>query len=371
MEHAGQRPPLTPGTAWLGPTPLEQPGAPGTAKHKRVPSQELESAIDVLYENERGGFLCGIGLFSSRALGNLDPPAWTNAVHRPSPTNIRTAQVPDPSWEWAWPEWRINHDVGTDDAGWQYSFMFARKFKWHGPKWYNSFVRRRAWIRKRVKKGSGALKNDAQLLNPEYFTIQPASEVRRSSSRASSSHLGSRASVSVLSAAETGGDDEEKPDIENVEDLLRVLRRARIDREKIEAVDNFLQHGEDDLVHLQDEMHEIMSLFVFQASRRILLTDLTRVYDEAVKTRDEQGGGGGGGSGGSKLQEKVDNLAAAVQHADEECRRLEYWSDVRAMVEGGESKGGADHQQGWDESKWKGVDQSGPAQPAEPRHEDK
>ena len=307
----------------------------------------------MLYENERGGFLCGIALFSSKALGNLDPTPWANAAHHPSPTNIHNAQVPDPSWEWAWPEWRVNHDEGVDEGGWEYSFMFAKKFSWHGPKWWSSFVRRRAWIRKRVKKGPGTPKSDAHLLTPEYFTVQPAAEVRRSSSRASS-HLDSRASISR--ASDTGTEaDEEKADIDSVETLLQALRRARIDREKIDAVDSFLQNGQDDLARLQDEMHDIMSFFVFQASRRVLLARLTKVYDDTLRRCNEGGNAG--------LQEQVKQLEAAVKHADEEVRRLEYWSDVKAMAEGGESAAAADDDEGWDQGKWQGVDNSAPAAP--------
>ena len=43
----------------------------------RRPKEKRETAIDILYENERGGFLCGTALFSSKALGSLDPPAWS------------------------------------------------------------------------------------------------------------------------------------------------------------------------------------------------------------------------------------------------------------------------------------------------------
>ncbi len=270
-----------------------------------------------------------MALFSSKALGNLDPPPWTNSALRPSPTDIRTAQVPDPSWEWAWPEWRINYDEGTDEGGWQYSFMFYKKFSWHKPKWYNSFVRRRAWIRRRVKReedGLGFPKSDPHLLNPEYFTIQPA-EARRSSSIATS-----RASISQASMVGTELDGEENPDIEDMETLLRVLRAARIDREKIEAVDSFLKHGKEELVHLQDEMHEIMSLFVFQASRRILLSLLAQAHSDAVKARDADKN--------PESQGLVDSLSAAVKHADEEVAKLEYWSDVKAMAENQVSQDG-------------------------------
>ncbi|UZP36142.1 hypothetical protein NXS19_003958 [Fusarium pseudograminearum] len=92
----------------------------------RKPRVKRETAIDILYENERGGFLCGVPLFSSQALGGLDPPAWTNGYHKASPSNIHNAQVPDPTWEWAWPEWRINHQNGVDEHGWEYSFYFSK-----------------------------------------------------------------------------------------------------------------------------------------------------------------------------------------------------------------------------------------------------
>jgi hypothetical protein len=116
-----------------------------------------------------------------------------------------------------------------------------------------------------------------------------------------------------------------------------------------------LEHGEDDLVHLQDEMHDIMSLFVFQASRKVLLASLTQIYDDTVEQKKKEDI--------PRLQRKVDNLEAAIKHADEEVRRLEYWSDVKAMAESGESKGAVNHKQGWDET-WQGLDKSGPAEPA-------
>ncbi|KAK4164799.1 hypothetical protein QBC43DRAFT_316817 [Cladorrhinum sp. PSN259] len=331
----------------------------GTDKHK---PKTPESAIDILYENQRGGFLCGIPLFSSKALGGLDPPAWTNYAHKVSPTNIHNAQVPDPSWEWAWPEWRINQDDGTDDDGWEYSFAFSKKLSWHKASWWNSFVRRRAWIRKRVKKDSGYMSAGSQMLNPEYFTVRASSELsrERSPSRitANLSPRGSRLSMSTVNM----GDDVEKPDIEHVDDLLQVLRASRIDREKIEAVENYLEHAQEDLEGLEKVMHEIMSLFVFQASRRALLTRLTEVSDRAAaqKTKDKEK------TISEEVRRKADNLAAAVKHADEEVRRLEYWSDVKGMAEEGESVGAVDKKKGWDPS-WQGLDNSGPSEPA-PQH---
>lgn len=298
-----------------------------------------------------------MALFSSKALGNLDPPAWTNYAHKASPTDIHTAQVPDPSWEWAWPEWKINLEDGVDEDGWEYSFMFSRKFSWHKARWWNSFVRRRAWIRKRVKKVAGYAQQDPNMLNLEYFTIRPSSEMERSPSRAASNR-GSRLSMSTVG-------DKLPLVIESADGLLEVLRRARIDREKIEALDIYLETAEDELTGLQDVMHEIMSLFVFQASRRALLTRLTDVYDQTVAKRDKMKQG----DNDEGVAKRVENLSSAVKHANEEVRRLEYWSDVKGIAAEGESKGAVDQSQGWDGSCWQGLDKSGPKAPV-PKHAD-
>jgi len=237
--------------------------------------------------------------------------------------------------------------------------MFAKKFSWHRPKWYNSFVRRRAWIRKRVKKAD-LEEGEANLLTPEYFTVQSA-EVTRSQSR-SSTKRGSKASISVASHAGTEME-EEKPDLEDMDSLLRTLRGARIDREKIDAIDNFLEHGDEELVHLQDEMHDIMALFVFQTSRKALLTRLSQVYEEAVEqqkktTKPEEKD--------SKLEKRAEYLAAAIRHGEEEVRRLEYWSDVKDMAESGATNTAVDPEHGWEERSWQGLDKSGPAGPDTP-----
>lgn len=383
---------------------------------------EQEAAIDILYENERGGFLCGIPLFSRQALGNLDPSPWTNYAHGTSPTDITTAQVPDPTWEWSWPEWRVNReeDGFEDENGWEYSCMFAHCFSWHGPTWYSSCVRRRVWIRKRVRRknnvalsaaasaiGLGEIDSvtDPHLLNPEYFTVLSAAARRRSSSRNSSRHA-SRLSLGAQSVTPSsksgpgegasgyegeedgheghdGGYIEMPKELINADILMCFLRAARIDREKIEAVDNFIQFAGEDLVRLQDFMHEIMALFVFQASRRTLLTQLTKAHDEAAVARQkatetseaaeaDKGKAAevnladdGHTDSVHKLQalgRRIGYLSAAVKHADEEVRRLEYWSDIKAMAQRGATNG-AVGQGEWDAHHWQGVDRSGPMPP--------
>jgi hypothetical protein len=308
---------------------------------------EPESVIDVLYENQRGGFLCGVPLFASKALGNLDPSPWTNVAQKTSATDITNAQVPDPSWEWAWKEWSINHDEGTDEDGWEYSFAFAKQFSWHGPSWWNSFVRRRAWIRKRVKKGSAYHIPEAHRLNSDYFTIHPAIDASRS--RASSMD------TKRLSAAQLASRDMEDgilaEDITDICSLMKALRLARIDREKMEAVENFIKNGGEDLYYLRERMHEIMGTFIFQASRRLLLTHILKIYNEAVEQQEHDGD--------EAKKQRLENLEAALKHADEEVKKLEFWSDAKDIAEKCHTKGAVDESQGWD-SRWAGLDDSGP-----------
>ncbi|KAI6092195.1 hypothetical protein F4821DRAFT_158997 [Hypoxylon rubiginosum] len=322
-------------------------------RHSRRP-KEPETAIEILYENQRGGFLCGIPLFSSAALGNLDPPPWTNFVHKTSPTDIHTAQVPDPSWEWAWPEWRVNYDEATqaDSDGWEYSFMFSKKFSWHGPKWYSSFVRRRTWIRRRIKKGVGYQANGT-IMGPDYFSVVPSKDAERGSvgglRALRASHETRRNSRD--SGRGDGDEDVARANITTTDELMKVLRRSRIDRERLEAAQNHIENCSDELQDLQNHMHEIMALFVFQASRKLLLTRLIQLHDDEADTKQK---------GKSTVsQQKADNLAEAIKHADEEVRRLEYWSDIKGMAESGASRGAVDCDSGWDHG-WEGLDNSGP-----------
>ncbi|KAH8171330.1 meiotically up-regulated 65 protein [Sarocladium implicatum] len=322
---------------------------------KKRPHVERETVIDILYENERGGFLCGTALFSGAALGGLDAAPWTNAYHNPSPTSIHTATVPDPSWEWVWPEWRINHQDEMDDGGWEYSFAYSKKFSWHGPKWWNSFVRRRAWIRKRARKPDEDVPSNMHMLTTDYFLIQPASTRNQHGSLASSGDPSKAPSMSQESSV--SGEPVQLPEIQDMDTLMRILKKTRIDREKLEAVKNYLENGLDQ-EQLATQMHDIMGIFIFQASRRLLLSHLMQIYDstteELEKAKEE---------GESGLQRRQEALKKAVKHADEEVRRLAYWSDVKQMAENGESKGAVDGDKGWDDETWEGIDQSGPGEP--------
>ncbi|SNX82376.1 uncharacterized protein MEPE_01082 [Melanopsichium pennsylvanicum] len=89
---------------------------------------KVKYEFDVLYENQRGLLVFGIPKFSPRTLFQWDPSPWTSSSGKPSPYNIANAQLPDPSWEWAYQEWYIDMTGDVDEAGWQYSGNFGRRF---------------------------------------------------------------------------------------------------------------------------------------------------------------------------------------------------------------------------------------------------
>jgi hypothetical protein len=164
---------------------------------------------------------------------------------------VADAQVPDPSWEWAWRTWYVDMGRDVDEEGWEYSFYF-RGFAWHGTHpWFHSFVRRRRWLRKRVRRrraSEGAV--DAHRMNPEYFTIH--SDRLRT---VASSPVGGR-SPSVQNK-EWGIEEHatwEDVDISDIATLLRGLKEVPVDSERISLIARFLEQGGDDLNYLADEV---------------------------------------------------------------------------------------------------------------------
>ncbi|TQS33439.1 hypothetical protein Golomagni_06217, partial [Golovinomyces magnicellulatus] len=338
------------------PTPAAIEDEPPTSSNNNKSTKSAnkrETAVDILYENERGGFLCGSAMFSYKLLGGLDPTPWTNEFHMPSLTNVETAQLPDPSWEWISPEWKIHYQDGVDEFGWHYSFAFSNKFSWHKAKWWNSFVRRRAWVRRRAKKRAEDISSDPHMLNADYFTVKPASQRKRQSAGSLGSRVSSKTSISYMSSI---SDEDRKVDIEDLVTLMQVLRLSRIDREKREAIENYLEHATD-IESLHVEMHEIMSLFIFQASRRLLLGHLMEKHAEATKKLEK--------AESQEMKTRKDALDAAIKHADEEVRKLAYWSDVKAMVATGESRLSLEEDKRCFYDTYEGIDGSGPLPPNE------
>lgn len=292
-------------------------------------NEERDTVLDILYENQRGSFFFGIPRYSSKSLLQIDPQAWQNADFRTSAVDIRNAQVPDLSWEWAWKSWYVDMSRDVDEEGWEYSFAFPPQFAWHGNHpWFHSFVRRRRWLRKRIRKSTThKTKEKSHELSADYFTIHTKA-------------------LSAGSQAERTWDPLRNPEDEKLEDvdvpdilaLTRYMSKARIDREKLLAVRKFTQQGGDDLHYLADRMPEIMSLFIYQSSRRQLLSELIQHHDATVKRRNSLSNHTHDDDEEAKqahnlATRKADNLLNAISAAEEQVQKLEYWSDIKAVAQ--------------------------------------
>ncbi|PYH89442.1 hypothetical protein BO71DRAFT_434783 [Aspergillus ellipticus CBS 707.79] len=288
-------------------------------KHPKLTGLKPGTELDILYENQRGWFFFGIPLYSHSSLLNFDPTAWITADGRDSPVNITNAQLPDPSWEWVWKNWYVDMSGDMDDQGWQYSFSFGSS-AWHGSHpWFHSFVRRRRWVRLRVKRvversrGRTGLEM-AHMLNEDYFTIHSGRNKRRAESEAGLSRVNTFGySVSLSRATTKAGEEEEIPVEEEIADipaLMHALRVAIVDREKVDALHRFMEEGGDELFYLDGQIPEIMSMFVFQASRWQFLTHLTDVVEELGHQVSEVSG-----KESEMLQRRRDHLQKAVDAA--------------------------------------------------------
>ena len=311
---------------------------PFRKKAKAKSQEKVDTFIDVLYENQRGSFFCGIPLYSSNSLLNFDPSPWQTANFKDSAVNITNFQLPDPSWVWDWKTWYVDMSHDVDEEGWEYSFSFNSVYSWHGthPFLY-SFARRRRWLRRRVrihlhksegKKGS--MKN-AHLLNEDYFTIHAA---QRSGSRGSSADRSTNNQSSYMPEAK--GEVEVEEDLGEISDisaLMAALRRSRVDREKIAAVKMFVEQGGDELFYLADKMPEILAIFVHQTSCRQLQSYLLRVLDETTSTdskgKDKENDEEGSDTDIATRKLKIDNLLKAINAAGVHVNDLHYWSGLR------------------------------------------
>lgn len=262
-------------------------------KKKRSVSRKTnieDTSIDILYENQRGWFLCGIPLYSSRSLLSIDPPSWQTATFQYSPVNITNAQLPDPSWVWAWRTWYVDMSYDVDEEGWQYSFNYGQ-WAWHGTHpWFHSFVRRRRWLRKRAKLyplravGDAGNLKQAHLLNEDYFTIHGTRDRIRQSSLDRTAENRS----SFLSNARSESDSEQDTgEISDVLKLMGALKRARVDREKVWAVRAFVDQGGDELFYLADRIDEIMDNCIYRSSRWQLQSFLLEEY-RAAKEQEQK-----------------------------------------------------------------------------------
>ncbi|MCJ1335034.1 hypothetical protein MMC09_000300 [Bachmanniomyces sp. S44760] len=312
-------------------------------RHRKAISskEERPSEVDILYENQRGIFLCGIPLYSSNSLLNLDPGAWQTSAFQDSPVNITDAQVPDPSWTWAWKKWYVDMSQDVDEEGWEYSFAFNPRFAWHGTHpWFHSFVRRRRWLRKRVRTYSTSKRageSDAKKghqLSADYFTIHNGQQ--RDRSRGSSAERAGGALRSSFHSGRAGQDSDvetENEEIDNILALRKALKRSTIDRKKIEYFSNFLDHGGDELFYLPEQMVDLLDLFIYPTSRLQLLARIVDRYEDKEKETTSRPKNGPTDGSDNKAKREVQNLHRAIDAADRYINGSEFWSDVKASHE--------------------------------------
>lgn len=220
---------------------------------------EQDFHIDVMYENQRGWFIFGIPLFSSKALWNLriDPSPWVGPDYKPIAVNITNAQVPDPSWIWEWKSWYVDMSGDVDEEGWQYSLYF-RKFAWHGNHpWFHSFVRRRRWLRKRVKRPVKSKDTKDQPFE-EGFSVGGTLGVT------------TIAHATISDPTSTTSDDPDGSSIEEIRDIATLMSRLKtsaIDREKIVAINKFVAEADEELHYLAKEVSLFLEFLLVLHSR--------------------------------------------------------------------------------------------------------
>lgn len=101
-------------------------------------------------------------------------------------------------------------------------------------------------------------------------------------------------------------------------------------------------------------------MLVFQNSRRQLLSTLMDRF-EAAKDRREQHIKDSQPETDAE-ERRINNLLKSIEAADNECKKLEYWSDIKNLTEEGKAGNATDPSMGWDE-KWQGLDVSGADHP--------
>lgn len=308
-----------------------------TIESRPSTATQRDSETEILYENQRGSFFCGIPLYSHSSLLNFDPAPWVNKDLRDSPVNITNAQVPDPSWIWDWKSWYVDMAGDVDEQGWQYSFAFGNRWSWHGSHpLLTSFARRRRWLRRRVKRatkvtgpGTEGHMEDAHHLNNDYFTIHSRRHSRPVETLANPDvQLARPASYTSFTSLMSG--DEKLEDINDIPSLERALKRATVDREKIDATKAFVKNTRDEVFYLRDKIPQIMSTFVFQNSRRQVLEFLSQSAREAQEHRKKHQAEGRAED--PVEQRKIDHLLGAAEAASEQIHGLEYWSDRQHVL---------------------------------------
>lgn len=237
-------------------------------RNKNNPANDGDSAVDVLYENQRGSFVFGMPLFSSQSLLNFDPAPWVNAYGHSSSVNITNAQLPNLSWQWVWHTWYVDMSQDVDEQGWQYSFMFQDKFSWHGTHpWLHSFVRRRRWLRKRVRSVHKSECRETYRLNASYFQVGEG--------RSSVLQGEQVDAMKPDRARDEDMTDILVDDIDDLPTLLHSLKTATVDREKITMVLAYMDKASADTHNFAEEVRLEVPLRRLSQTSNITTADTT------------------------------------------------------------------------------------------------
>lgn len=287
-------------------------------------STDTQSTVDILYENQRGLFLFGYPLYSSRSLLNFDPAAWTNAQFKYSAVDILNAQVPNPTWMWSWKRWYVDMSGDVDEQGWQYSLTFGKSFSWHGTHpWFHSAVRRRRWLRKRVKIQHASRVSDAHDMAQDYFTIHSGGKDRNHSSSIISKTLdkSSRLSGRFNTSDSSGNED----NIDNIATLFTVMKNTTVDRKKLGAFKNFLKHGGNEIQLLPEVLPHLWELFFYQNSKRELLSVLEQIeHGHEIEKQNSV-------EEAEASTNKSEDFQSTIKLIRDNLGHIEFYSDAKAM----------------------------------------
>ncbi|KAJ8326266.1 hypothetical protein BDV3_005830 [Batrachochytrium dendrobatidis] len=157
---------------------------------------------DVIYENQRGTSLFGAPKFSKKSLLPTDFPAYSDKQGG-FVVDLKLFQC-RPTWEWV-SDWMVDMNGDVDQEGWCYGLQFISD-KWSGTCRTSHYVRRRKWIRMRRMKGA---------------------------SSATSGSLPSATATTPTGSVNGAG-------ANSLDELIVKMQRARIDRERITDLKNYL-----------------------------------------------------------------------------------------------------------------------------------
>jgi hypothetical protein len=232
----------------------------------------------------------------------------------------------------------MSYDV--DEEGWQYSFTFSLRFAWHGTHpWYHSFVRRRRWLRERVKRRETGCREtedvvmQAQILDGDQFTHN-VSTIRAEMPKVGPESAPANYMRSMTSREEDTEAEVPQDQVRDILTLMDKLKNSTVDRERIDAIKHFIDQGGEELIHLQEKVSpnspksrcfnvanslkipDIMSIFLFQTSRAQLLDFLWDAIDSIPENPTDE-----------EMERKRNSLFSAIAAAEDYLSGLEWWID--------------------------------------------